>query len=35
MKKLEAYSILFWAIFVAMALGGFAMIMVALGFMAL
>ena len=33
MKKLDTYSIIFWAIFIAMALGGFAMIMVAVGFM--
>ncbi len=31
MKKLEPYSIIFWAIFIAMALGGFYMIMVAFG----
>lgn len=29
-KKVKAYSIIFWTIFVAMALGGFAMVVVAL-----
>ena len=31
MKKPDTYTIIFWAVFIAMALGGFAMIMVAIG----
>jgi hypothetical protein len=31
MQKIETYSMLFWVIFGAMALGGFYMIMVAFG----
>jgi len=32
MKKVNAYEVVFWFIFLGMALGGFAMVMVALGF---
>jgi hypothetical protein len=31
MKKLDPYTVIFWVIFGAMALGGFYMIMVAFG----
>jgi len=31
-KKIDAYTIIFWAFFIGMALGGFTMVMVA-GFM--
>ena len=29
-KKLQAYDIIFWAIFIAMAMSGFVMLMVAI-----
>jgi hypothetical protein len=33
MRNLRSYDIIFWAIFIGMALGGFAMVMIVFGFL--